>query len=143
MIRSGELKSVQAIADKAESFVPNDTLFHDAFAVARISKANLSRYYLRELERHERITGKPELVPNPDPAELTLEHILPEKPAVDAWKQFTPEEAKGYTKRLGNMVLLTQKMNSRIRSSSFSVKRKVYEKSELLLQQSATGTKKL
>lgn len=131
MIRSGELKNVQAIAEKAESFVPNDTLFHDAFTLARVAKANLSRYYLRELERHE--SGQSGLVPNPDPAELTLEHILPEKPAVDAWKQFTPEEAKGYTKRLGNMVLLTQKMNSKIRSSSFNVKRKVYETSELFL----------
>ena len=43
------------------------------------------------------------------------------------------EERNAYTKRLGNMLLLKQKMNAKLRSSPFSVKREIYGKSDLLL----------
>jgi len=132
-IRNGELKSIDAIATRAESFIPNDSIFRDSFAAARVAKANLSRYYLRALELKAMGKPQPELVPNPDPAELTLEHVLPERPATGAWTQFNEDERKAYTKRLGNMVLLKQKMNSKLRSSSFDAKCEIYAKSDLLI----------
>lgn len=132
-IRNGELKSVEEIAKRAESFIPNDAIFRDSFATARVAKAYLSRYYLRALELQAMGTPQPELIPNTDPGELTLEHVLPERPATDAWPHFNDEERKAYTKRLGNMLLLKQKMNSKLRSSSFSTKREIYAKSDLLL----------
>lgn len=135
-IRNGELKTVDAIANRAESFIPNDEIFRDSFASARVSKASLCRYYLRMLELQAMDKPQPELIPNTDAGELTLEHVLPEKPAPDAWPQFNDEERKAYTKRLGNMLLLKQKMNSKLRSSSFSIKREIYNKSDLLLTQS-------
>jgi hypothetical protein len=135
-IRNGELKTVDAIANRAESFIPNDEIFRDSFASARVSKASLCRYYLRTLELQAIDKPQPELIPNTDAGELTLEHVLPEKPALDAWPQFNDEERKAYTKRLGNMLLLKQKMNSKLRSSSFSIKREIYNKSDLLLTKS-------
>lgn len=132
-IRNGELKTVDAIANRAESFIPNDEIFRNSFASDRVAKAYLCRYYLRTLELQAMDKPQPELIPNTDPGELTLEHVLPEKPAPDAWPQFNEEERKAYTKRLGNMLLLKQKMNSKLRSSSFSVKREIYAKSDLLL----------
>lgn len=133
-IRNGQLKSVKEIANRANtSFVPNDAIFGASFASARVSKTSLARYYLRTLELQA--TGKPqsELVPSADPGELNLEHILPEQLGEDAWTQFIEEERKAYTKRLGNMLLLTQKMNSKLRSASFDSKREIYAKSDLLL----------
>lgn len=132
-IRNGELKSVEAIASRAASFIPNDAVFRDSFATARVAKAYLSRYYLRTLELQAKGKPQPELVPNIDPGELTLEHVLPERPLQDAWPQFSEEERKAYTKRLGNMLLLKQKMNAKVRSSSFSTKRDIYSDSDLLL----------
>ena len=132
-IRNGELKSVDAIASRAELFIPNDEIFRNSFASARVAKASLCRYYLRTLELKTMDKPQPELIPNTDPGELTLEHVLPEKPAPDAWPQFNEEERKAYTKRIGNMLLLKQKMNSKIRSSSFTVKREIYASSSLLL----------
>jgi hypothetical protein len=98
-----------------------------------VAKAYLARYYLRTLELYARGEPQPELVPNTDPGELSLEHVLPERPLHDAWPQFTEDERKAYTKRLGNMVLLKQKMNARLRSASFDVKRPIFGESELLL----------
>jgi hypothetical protein len=132
-IRNGELKSVDAIASRAELFIPNDEIFRNSFASARVAKASLCRYYLRTLELKAMDKPQPELIPNTDPGELTLEHVLPEKPDPDAWPQFNEEERKAYTKRIGNMLLLKQKMNSKIRSSSFTVKREIYASSSLLL----------
>ncbi len=133
VIRGGELKSVDAIASRAESFIPNDAIFRDNFATARVAKSYLARCYLRTLELQAMGKPQPELVPNSDPGELTLEHILPERPVEDAWPQFNEEERNAYTKRLGNMLLLKQKMNAKLRSSSFSIKREIYGKSDLLL----------
>jgi hypothetical protein len=133
-IRNGKLKTVREIANRAnKSFVPNDSIFRDSFANARVSKASLARYYLQTLELEGKGEIQPELVPNINPNELTLEHVLPERPAEDAWTQFDEEEKKAYTKRLGNMLLLKQKMNSTIRSSPFNTKRKIYAQSDLLL----------
>lgn len=138
LIRNGQLKSVEEIASRAnKSFVPNDAIFRDSFASARVSKATLARYYLRTLELQAMTEPQPELVPNADPGALTLEHILPERPTEGAWPQFDEEERKAYTKRLGNMLLLKQRMNSALRSSSFSSKREIYAKSELLLTKKA------
>ncbi len=132
-IRSGELKNVKAIASRAESFIPNDAIFRDSFATARVAKTYLSRYYLRVLELQVAGEPQPELVPNTDPGELNLEHILPERPAENAWPQFTEEERKAYTKRLSNMLLLKQRMNVKLRNSAFSSKRDIYVQSNLLL----------
>ncbi|MDP2753686.1 MAG: DUF262 domain-containing protein [Nitrospirota bacterium] len=98
-IRNGELKSIDAIAKRAESFIPNDAIFRDGFATARVSKASLSRYYLRTIELLAMNKPQPELIPNIDSSVLTLEHILPERPAADAWPQFNEEARKAYTKQ--------------------------------------------
>lgn len=133
-IRKGQLKNVREIAGRAnKSFVPNDAIFYESFGSARVSKAFLARYYLRQLDLEARSIAQHEQVPNADPNELTLEHVLPERPAEAAWNQFTEEERKAYTKRLGNMVLLRQRMNSSLRSGPFDSKRDIYSKSDLLL----------
>ena len=98
-----------------------------------MAKAYLARYYLRTLELYARAEPHPELVPNTDPAELGLEHVVPERPLHDAWPQFTEDERKAYTKRLGNMILLKQRMNASPRSTSFDVKCPIFEESELPL----------
>lgn len=135
-IRGGELKSLDAIARTAEGFIPNDTIFRDSFATARVAKSYLARYYLRTLELQAMGKPQPELVPNADPSELTLEHILPERPLEGDWSQFTEEERNTYTKRLGNMLLLKQRMNSKLRSRSFGSKRDIYGASDLVLTKS-------
>jgi hypothetical protein len=52
---------------------------------------------------------------------VTLEHILPTKPGVD-WKHMTPEEQKANLNRLGNQVLLSATVNSKLGNASFTTK---------------------
>lgn len=139
-IRSGELKTVDDIAKKGESFIPSDAAFEASFSRATISKVQFCRYVLRTLERQATGENQPELVPNADPGELTLEHILPEKPEGN-WPQFSEEQRRAYTKRIGNMLLLKEKMNSKLRSSPFTEKAKFYEKSGLVLTKQVSESK--
>jgi hypothetical protein len=129
-IRKGDLKNVKEVAEKGRrSFVPNDTVFESSFSTVRVSKAHLARYYLHALEIEKR--GKDsDMVPASD---LTLEHILPERPAAGTWPNFSEEDKEDYVKRLGNMVLLTGKLNSKLRNAPFSEKRKRYKDYDLIL----------
>ena len=139
-LRAGKLETVAAIAKLAKKFVPPDTAFREAFAVARVSNAGLARYYLRALEKAEGGEEQPEYIPNDDPSELNLEHILPEKPEGN-WPQFSEDERREYTKRIGNMLLLPQKLNSKLKSQSFDQKVKYYKAAKLLLTKNISKQK--
>jgi hypothetical protein len=128
-IRGGQLKSAAEIMDRAREFVPNDREFQDAFALARVSKVTLARYYLRSLEDASSPERAAELVPT---TTLTLEHVLPDRP-LGNWPQFSDEDAAAFRNRIGNLVLLAEKMNSKLRSAPFTEKRPVYAASNLLL----------
>jgi hypothetical protein len=84
------------------------------------------------LERVASDDAQPELTANEDPGQLNLEHVLPEKPE-NNWPEFTEEDRKEYTKRLGNMVLLPQKLNSKLKSAPFAEKKAHLKTSKLVL----------
>lgn len=126
-MRGGDIKNVKALAEAAQTFVPGDNEFKSQFAVATVSKVALARYYLRSLELAKGAKDKIEKIPNPN---LTLEHVLPEKPG-ENYPQFSTDAKKLYTRRLGNLTLLTHKINSDLKSAPFSAKREEYAKSEL------------
>lgn len=58
----------------------------------------------------------------------TVEHIIPQQPAAGTnWlREFTAEFRLGWTYRLGNMTLLTHKLNASARNFDFSKKRERY-----------------
>ncbi len=71
----------------------------------------------------------------------TLEHIIPQTPEKDTnWtNDFREAFRKEYTYRLGNMTLLTQKMNSANKNYDFSEKKKQYTKTKLSITQELIG----
>ncbi len=124
--------AIAGIAKLAADFVPSDAVFEKAFAEIRISRVALARFYLRELERVAG-TEESEIEASPDPAVLTLEHVLPEKTDDGNWPQFTEEEHEVLWNRLGNMALLRKRLNNELKSAAFGNKKKVYKQSKLLL----------
>jgi hypothetical protein len=131
-IHAGKIKTAAQLSKAMLDVAPSDGEFEKAVATTTVSQAYLARYYLRALEKQAAGETQPELVPNANEEEVTLEHVLPLKPESN-WPQFDPESAKAYQRRLGNMVLLQQKLNSSLRSSAFSRKRTVLAKSEYVL----------
>jgi hypothetical protein len=121
-INAGELSTAQQLSVAMAGVIPSDKAFEDAFANATVSQAYLARYYLRVLENQLRGQSQPELVPNPNEEEINLEHVLPLKPESN-WPAFDEDAARAYQRRMGNLVLMQQKLNSAARSATFAKKR--------------------
>jgi uncharacterized protein with ParB-like and HNH nuclease domain len=131
-INDGNITTTKLLVDKMKSVIPSDAEFEDSFKVASVSKQSLARHYLIILEQFSNGATKPELIPNTDTTAVNLEHILPKAPDRKAWN-FEPEKVWALHNRLGNLTLLSTKINSEVGNSSFDVKKKVYEKSEFNL----------
>jgi hypothetical protein len=130
-VASGHIKNTTQLITEFQSVVPTDPEFETAFAVARVSKNYMARYYLRALELKQKGDAAPEWVPN-ETEEINLEHVLPENPE-DNWPEVDADTAAALHTRIGNMVLLQAKMNSTIGNSPFEEKKKVFEKSSYIL----------
>ncbi|KAL4433717.1 hypothetical protein ABPG75_000158 [Micractinium tetrahymenae] len=58
--------------------------------------------------------------------ELTVEHVLPQKPAAAWWDDFTAEEHAAWVGRLANLALLASKKNSGAGNQDFQAKKAAY-----------------
>ncbi|WP_368570903.1 DUF262 domain-containing protein [Acinetobacter haemolyticus] len=108
-IAQDKITSAKQIIEEFKN-LPTDETFKDAFSIATVSKAKIARYYLSEIENFD----DAEKIPNPDVRVINLEHILPQTyDPKSLWgKLFNEEDHKSYSRRLGNMCLLSTEINS-------------------------------
>lgn len=108
--------------------VPSDSAFLSAFSIASVSKQKIARYYLRELEIAE-ADGNAETIPNHDTNSVNLEHVLPTTPDPSWQKVFSEDEMRSYQKRIGNLALMSAKLNSTIGNGCFEDKKEYFRES--------------
>lgn len=120
-----KIKTSKELKEEISNIVPSDEVFRQAFETATISKASLARYYLRSLEKVAKKEPVPWFVVNDDKEQITLEHVLPTNPEGN-WP-FSDEEIDAFHRRLGNMVLLSRKANSELKSAAFQQKKKMFK----------------
>lgn len=132
-VSSGEISNTTQLKEKL-SRVPTDTQFKEAFETAAVSKQYLARYYLMTLEKAKNGESNPELIPNADTSAVNLEHVLPKTPD-EIWV-LDQDTHRAYVKRLGNLAIMSTKLNSEIGNSSFDSKKEYYEKSSFSLTKS-------
>ena len=132
-IRNGELKNIAHVRQELDSTIANDSAFEAAFAIARVTKHYLARYYLASLEKIQVDSSEPEWVPNENEQKVNLEHVYPRKPVAAEWQAFDPKEVNAWATRLGNMVLLSKGKNSSIGNKPFTHKCGIILSSELQL----------
>lgn len=130
-VREGQIKNAHDLARSMSGDVPSDSEFRIDFRSASVSKSSIARYYLRTLESVAEGGVGLEYIVNPDQMEVNLEHVLPKRPS-DDWG-IDEETIDEYVDRIGNLALLTQKLNSKIKNASFSIKRPIYLESRLAL----------
>jgi len=107
---------------------PNDATFIEAFRTTTISNRPAARYVLRTIELSRRRTEELEVAL---PPKVHVEHIYPQTPPqAERW----PEHSR-VLNRLGNLTLLSRRLNAAIRNGSFDAKRPAYAQSELLITQ--------
>ena len=122
-IFTGKIISPTQLKKRLHDVTPNDEEFRIEFETARVSKAQLARYYLRSLEMAAKGRKlEPWFMPTDDRSVINLEHILPKKPDVN-WPQFSEEEVGVFVNRLGNQALMRASDNSDLKSSTFADKK--------------------
>jgi hypothetical protein len=131
-IRTDTIKDAESLSKTIEAVVPNDEVFLEAVKVFVVSKAKLARYLLQALERARSGESEPELVVNPDPDEINLEHVLPQNPET-YWPKVTPDEAAAFAYKLGNQVLLRKSENETLGNAGFAQKKPILSASTLKL----------
>jgi hypothetical protein len=132
-VRSGAIKTANALLKELTTIVPSDEQFKDAFASARVTKASLARYYLNALERGKSGANEPELVPNANEEEVNLEHVLPKGATATDWPTFDAEARRLWADRIGNVALLAKSHNGRIGNKPFTRKKPILAVSQLEL----------
>jgi hypothetical protein len=130
-IYKGTLSTAKELAAKGIKFVPGDKEFQEAFSTAKVSATHLARYYLRALEQKAINEPEPEFVLNEDATQITLEHIMPQKPEGN-WPHIPSDVIDAMVTRLGNQALLKASQNSTSGNAPFAEKLKIYAKSGLL-----------
>lgn len=131
LINDGKIKNFTDFKKSILKLIPTDDQFKSAFKIATLSKTYIARYYLRKLEEAYRVSK--ELIPLQDPEKVNLEHILPENPRDFArdWPEFDEVSHKTYIRRIGNLTLISTKLNEEAANASFVAKKQFYEKSEI------------
>jgi hypothetical protein len=122
-IHKKKIKTAADLYAKIKSALPSDEAFRSGFKLADVGKEKLARYYLDAMER--KASGdddKSELVPNEDTSRVNLEHIMPENLGRN-WPKITPEIAKEYCNRIGNLALMNAKKNAAHGNDSFEKKK--------------------
>ncbi len=121
-VYEGKITNTNELKKALANVIVSDLDFRKEFQAARVTKADLARYYLRTLENANAGDKEPWFIVNDDSAIINLEHVLPQNP-VDGW----PLEAdvrKLYTKRLGNLCLLQKSGNEAIGNKIYREKKK-------------------
>ena len=124
-IYNGHVLSTKTLKKELHSITPSDSQFLAAFQTATVSNRKLGRYYLRSMELCSTEEQEPWNIPNDNPSDINLEHVLPQNPQ-DNWPQFTSDQAKLYCKRIGNLCLLRASENSGAQSDPFVNKRQIF-----------------
>lgn len=127
LIGTKKITKATELRDSLQNEVPTDSQFQQAFAVARVSKSYLARYYLRALDKTMKGDPNPEFVANEDYEAANLEHIIPQKPP--SGSGISEEEAASASQMIGNLTLLSTKKNVAVGNSEFAEKVKVYKDS--------------
>jgi hypothetical protein len=130
-VYSGDISTAAQLRTALKDIIPADEVFREAFETAKVSNGKFARYYLRSLDVAATGAENPWQTPVDDYMAVNLEHVLPKKP-MGNWPQFgTEEEARNFTTRLGNQVLMLAEDNSKLGSEAFEAKKPFFASSPL------------
>lgn len=130
------LVDFDSINRELKNNIISDEEFLTMFENAEIKNIPTAKYVLREINdfnNNETLVSK-------DNNKIQLEHIMP-KSLNDKWKIDNEEHMK-YLNRIGNLTLLYNKLNNKIKNSNFEIKKESYKDSNIQLNQELAKLKK-
>lgn len=124
----GEITDVRGIISVISTEIISDSQLYDHFNSKLIESPTdeaIIRFIIKEIYNSENV----EVVINASSRDVNLEHILPKTPLADSqWLTHFPNEDERYalTRKIGNLTVLLNRLNSRIRNGDFSIKKNTY-----------------
>jgi uncharacterized protein with ParB-like and HNH nuclease domain len=113
------------------NFAPNDNAFVAAFQTAVVADRSVARYILREIEGSRRTTEELEVAL---PPRVHVEHVYPQTPRPgEKWA-----EHSSVINRVGNLTLLSRRLNTTIKNAPFLEKKPSYAQSEIYITRDLT-----
>lgn len=125
-----EIKNAKELREDLKKLIPDDVEFKEKFITATVNTEKYARYYLRAIENQKKGITSPELIVNSDPDVVNLEHILPKNPHKN-WSNFNEDQVVSLNKRIGNLTLMQNKLNSEQGNEPFSQKKIYFMSSDL------------
>lgn len=129
-IHEGRINNTKQLVANMK-LVPNNADFKDAFRKYALKKSVLARYIIIELERTKNGDQKLEYIPNDNPEDVNLEHVLPQSFPTAGWESFNEETHGAYAHRLGNLTIMNSDDNVAADQADFVEKKKFYAKSKI------------
>jgi hypothetical protein len=143
-----EIREIGKVDPKAlfqkylSSLYPEDSQFHSAFSRKVIRSNAQARYILAKINDH--LSPNPSLRTQVDPFATDLEHILPKRHNSD-WEGSRRDFPGGIDKfvyRLGNMTLISAKLNRELGNADFETKKKVFARDCLDITQKVLSSER-
>jgi hypothetical protein len=131
-INEGTITTANHLSTTLKNIIPTNAKFQEEFSTATVSIQYLARYYLRVLEKQIRGEDHPEFIPIDNTEVVNLEHILPQSPST-LWDHIPEEERALFVRRIGNLALLVNPINTEAGNDSFDYKKHFYKESQYLL----------
>lgn len=129
-ISNKKITKASQLRENLKDLIPSDEIFLNAFSIATVSKEKFARYYLREIENYLSGGMNSEKIVNINPDSVNLEHILPKKPE-NNYPSFNEEDHKEFLKRIGNLTIMSTKLNNKQKSVKFDTKKTTFENSDI------------
>lgn len=127
-IYTQEITDVSEILSRISNEMINDMQLYEYFNNKTIESRNdeaIARFLIKEIYNNQHR----EIVINANSRDVNLEHILPVTPAEGSqWLIDFPDEEQRriLTRKIGNLTVLLNRLNSRIKNGDFTIKRSSY-----------------
>lgn len=127
-VYSEEITNIADILTKISTAMISDNVLYEYFNNRKIESRKdeaIIRYILKEIYNSQHN----EIIINANSRDVNLEHILPISPSDNSqWLIEFPDEEERYTltRKIGNMTVLLNRLNSRIKNSDFTIKKNAY-----------------
>jgi uncharacterized protein with ParB-like and HNH nuclease domain len=125
-IHEEKLSNTDEVISEIQKLIIDDDVFLSSFETCSVKKKPVIRYIFKEIIH----SIAKEMTVNDDTDLIHIEHIMPVSKG--QW-DITDEEHNDNLWRLGNLTLLGSDYNEKISNSLFDVKREVYRKSQIAL----------
>jgi hypothetical protein len=135
-VRGKDAKRVKKVIADLRALAPSDAEFRKAFAKAEVGRRRSARYLLTAIEHQVRGTGELRVE---DPDMVHVDHIYPQSPK--AGERLANHDQ--LIDRLGNLTLLSKRLNEAQRNAKFSKKKAdAYAHSDIKITKELVAEKK-